>query len=149
MKVIQIKVVDNRVCRYFSLPRYITSGSAGLDLPACLDSSLEIFPGETRLISTGVAVYIADVKIAGIILPRSGLGHKYGIVLGNLVGLIDSDYQGELMISLWNRSQEKFIVRPGQRIAQLVFIPVIRVKFSVVLSFESSVRGLKGFGHSM
>lgn len=149
MKLIQIKIIDNRVFRYFPYLGYATSGSAGLDLPACLDSSLVIYPGETYLISTGIAIYISDVKIAGIILPRSGLGHKYGIVLGNLVGLIDSDYQGELMVSLWNRSQNKFIVQPGQRIAQLIFIPIIQVKFSVVSSFQPSARGSKGFGHSM
>lgn len=149
MKTIRIKIIDNRVHKFFCLPRYITAGSAGLDLTACLDTSLVIFPGETHLISSGVAIYIADVEIAGVILPRSGLGHKYGIVLGNLVGLIDSDYQGELIVSLWNRSQKKFIVEPGQRIAQLVFIPIIRVKFSIVTSFEVSTRGSRGFGHSM
>lgn len=149
MKTILIKITDSRFYKNFFLPKYITSGSAGLDLSACLDCSLVIYPGETHLISTGVAIYIADTTIAGIVLPRSGLGHKHGIVLGNLVGLIDSDYQGVLMISLWNRSQKKFVVEPGQRVAQLVFIPIIRVKFSIVLSFEPSARGVKGFGHSM
>lgn len=145
----QIKIVDDRVCKYFSLLKYATPGSAGLDLPACLDTTLVILPGETHLISIGIAVYISDKNIAGVILPRSGLGHKYGIVLGNLIGLIDSDYQGTLMVSLWNRSRKKFFITPGQRIAQLIFIPVIQVKFFLVASFELSVRGSKGFGHSM
>lgn len=149
MKVIQIKIVDDRIYKYFSLPAPATIGSAGLDLSACLDTALTIYPGETHLISTGIAVYIADVKVAGIILPRSGLGHKYGIVLGNLVGLIDSDYQGELMISLWNRSRKAFIINPGQRVAQLLFIPIVQFKFFVVSSFTPSMRGVKGFGHSM
>lgn len=148
MRDIEIKIIDNRVYQYLSCISYVTPGSAGLDLPACLDAPLVIAPGEVHLISTGIAVYIADVTIAGMILPRSGLGHKYGIVLGNLVGLIDSDYQGELMISLWNRSQKDFIVNLGQRIAQLVFFPVIQVKFSIVTSFKSTIRGSKGFGHS-
>lgn len=149
VKLIQIKIIDNRAYKYFSFLRYATPGSAGLDLPACLDSSLIMYPGENYLISTGIAIYIADVGIAGIILPRSGLGHKYGIILGNVIGLIDSDYQGELMISLWNRSQKEFVVRPGQRVAQLIFISVIQIKFSMVSSFDPSVRGSKGFGHSM
>lgn len=149
MKTIRIKVLDTRICKNFVFPRYVTSGSAGLDLSACLDQSLVIYPGETHLVSTGIAIYIEDVKIAGIILPRSGLGHNHGIVLGNLVGLIDSDYQGELMISLWNRGHKKFVVNPGQRIAQLIFIPIIQVRLSLVLSFEPSIRGIKGFGHSM
>lgn len=147
-KLIQVKIIDDRICRYFSLPKYVTSGSAGLDLPACLDSSLVMYPGETYLISTGIAIYIADVKIAGIILPRSGLGHNYGIVLGNLVGLIDSDYQGELMVSLWNRSRNQFVIKPGQRIAQLIFISVFQVQLFLVSSFEYSNRGFRGFGHS-
>lgn len=149
MKKIKIKIVDNRICEYLSCMSYATPGSAGLDLLACLDNSLVISPGEVHLISTGIAVHIADSSIAGMIVPRSGLGHKYGIVLGNLVGLIDSDYQGELMISLWNRGQKDFIIYLGQRIAQLIFFPVIQVKFSVVLSFESTtVRSTQGFGHS-
>ncbi len=149
MKIINIKIIDNRIYNHFCFPKYATSGSAGLDLPACLDMPLTIYPGKTHLISTGIAVYISDSKIAGIILPRSGLGHKYGIVLGNLVGLIDSDYQGEIMVSLWNRGSKKYIVYPGKRIAQLVFIPIIQVKFSVVKSFIPTERGSDGFGHSM
>lgn len=149
MRFIQIKIIDNRMYQYLPELRYITVGSAGLDLPACLDTTLVISPGETCLISIGIAVHIADTNIAGIILPRSGLGHKYGIVLGNLIGLIDSDYQGELMVSLWNRSEKKFYVKPGQRIAQLIFIPIIQVKFFLVSVFETSVRGSGGFGHSM
>lgn len=149
MRCIQIKIIDNRMYQYLPELRYITAGSAGLDLPACLDTTLTISPGETRLISIGIAIHIVDRKIAGVILPRSGLGHKYGIVLGNLIGLIDSDYQGELMVSLWNRSEQKFYIKPGQRIAQLIFIPIIQVKFVLVSIFETSVRGSRGFGHSM
>ncbi|URJ28480.1 dUTP diphosphatase [Candidatus Blochmannia vicinus (nom. nud.)] len=149
MKTINIKIIDNRVINYFCFPRYATVGSAGLDLPACLSEPLTIYPGETHLIYTGIAIHISDIKIAGVILPRSGLGHKYGIVLGNLVGLIDSDYQGELMVSLWNRGSKKYVVHPGKRIAQLIFIPIIQVKFSVVKSFIPTERGSDGFGHSM
>ncbi|WHL25097.1 MAG: dUTP diphosphatase [Candidatus Blochmannia vicinus] len=149
MKTINIKIIDNRVRNYFCCPRYATVGSAGLDLPACLNKPLTIYPGETHLIYTGIAIHISDARIAGVILPRSGLGHKYGIVLGNLVGLIDSDYQGELIVSLWNRGSKKYVVRPGKRVAQLVFIPIIQVKFSVVKSFIPTERGSNGFGHSM
>ncbi|URJ25438.1 dUTP diphosphatase [Candidatus Blochmannia ocreatus (nom. nud.)] len=150
MKIINIKIIDNRVYSYFCCPKYATAGSAGLDLPACLDDDLVIIPGKVYLISTGIAVHIADSSIAGIVLPRSGLGHKHGIVLGNLVGLIDSDYQGELMVSLWNRSAKEYIITPGKRIAQLVFISIFQVKFSIVESFLlPSVRGTRGFGHSI
>ncbi|URJ32701.1 dUTP diphosphatase [Blochmannia endosymbiont of Camponotus sp.] len=149
MKVINVKIIDNRIYKHFYLPKYATLGSAGLDLPACLDKPLTIYPGKTHLISTGIAIHISDTKIAGVILPRSGLGHKYGIVLGNLVGLIDSDYQGELIVSLWNRGSKKYIVYPGKRIAQLVFMPIIQVEFSIVKSFIPTERGSHGFGHSM
>ncbi|WP_331828705.1 dUTP diphosphatase [Candidatus Blochmannia sp. SNP] len=149
MKTVNIKIIDNRVRNHFRFPRYATAGSAGLDLPACLNKSLIIYPGETHLIYTGIAIHISDARIAGVILPRSGLGHKYGIVLGNLVGLIDSDYQGELIVSLWNRGSKEYVVHPGKRVAQLVFIPIIKVKFSVVKSFIPTKRGSNGFGHSM
>lgn len=148
IKKINVKILDNRIGVCFPLPAYSTPGAAGLDLCSCLDDSVALEPGETILISTGIAIYIADTNLAAVILPRSGLGHKHGIILGNLVGLIDSDYQGPLMISVWNRSQETFILRPGERIAQMVFIPIIHVEFSLVKSFKISERGEKGFGHS-
>ncbi|ADV33986.1 deoxyuridine 5'-triphosphate nucleotidohydrolase [Candidatus Blochmanniella vafra str. BVAF] len=149
-KTIDIKIVDNRVCRDFLLPRYMTEGSAGLDLFVCLDRPVIIYPNKTKLFSTGIAVYISDPKIAGIILPRSGLGHYHGIILSNSVGLIDSDYQGEIQVSLWNRGEEEFILTPGKRVAQLLFISLVQVQFSLVTSFKScSMRGTKGFGHSM
>ncbi|URJ29056.1 dUTP diphosphatase [Blochmannia endosymbiont of Camponotus sp. C-046] len=149
MKIINVKIINDKVYKNFSFPKYAALGSAGLDLSACLDKPLTICPGTTHLISTGIAVHIADSEIAGVILPRSGLGHKCGIVLGNLVGLIDSDYQGELMVSLWNRGLKKYVVYPGQRIAQLIFIPILPVKLSVVKSFIPTERGSNGFGHSM
>jgi dUTP pyrophosphatase len=145
---VQLKILNARVGRDFDLPRYATTGSAGLDLRVCIDEPMHIAPFETRLLPTGLAMYIADPGLAAVILPRSGLGHKHGIVLGNLVGLIDSDYQGELQISCWNRNQEHFTVQPGDRIAQLVFLPVVRATFSIVDSFAQTSRGEGGFGSS-
>lgn len=145
---IQIKILDPRVGNSIELPQYATAGSAGLDLRVCIDEPLQIGSQETVLLPTGLAIYIADPGLAAVILPRSGLGHKHGIVLGNLVGLIDSDYQGELKISCWNRNTEHFTINPGDRIAQLVFLPVVRVAFSVVESFTESSRGEGGFGSS-
>ncbi|MBV7388526.1 dUTP diphosphatase [Pasteurellaceae bacterium TAE3-ERU1] len=148
MKSIDLKILDPRIGRDFPLPAYATPGSAGLDLRAMLDAPLRLKPGETQLIPTGIAVHVADANLAAVILPRSGLGHKNGIVLGNLVGLIDSDYQGPLMVSLWNRGQSEFTVEVGDRIAQLVFVPVVQAQFNVVDDFEASERGAGGFGHS-
>jgi len=146
--VIQLKILDPRVGDSIPLPTYATSGSAGLDLRVCIDEPIDIEPSQTVLLPTGIAIYIADPNMAAVILPRSGLGHKNGIVLGNLVGLIDSDYQGELKISCWNRSQERFTINPGERIAQLVVIPVIQPAFEVVNEFMQSNRGDGGFGSS-
>lgn len=148
MKKIDVKILDKRIGKEFPLPAYATSGSAGLDLRACLDVPLAVSPGETTLIPTGIAIHIDDASLAGVILPRSGLGHKHGIVLGNLVGLIDSDYQGQLMVSVWNRGRIPFVVEPGERIAQMVFVPVIQAEFNIVDDFTSSDRGDGGFGHS-
>lgn len=148
MKQIELKILDPRIGNEFPLPEHATAGSAGMDLRACIDSPLIIAPGETQLIPTGIAIHIADPKLAATILPRSGLGHKHGIVLGNLVGLIDSDYQGPLMVSCWNRSSEPFTLAPGERLAQLVFLPVVQATFEIVDSFDSSARGEGGFGHS-
>ncbi|MDR3478070.1 MAG: dUTP diphosphatase [Gammaproteobacteria bacterium] len=145
---IQLKILDQRLGATFPLPRYETQDSAGLDLRACLDTALTIGPGETHLIPTGLAIYIGDPNLAAVILPRSGLGHKHGLVLGNLVGLIDADYQGPLMISCWNRNQVAYTIEPGDRIAQLVFLPIARVNFAVVNDFNESSRGTGGFGHS-
>lgn len=142
----QLKVLDPRLGREIPLPAHATGGSAGMDLRACLQEPLVLEPGQTQLIPTGVAVYIEDPGLAGIILPRSGLGHKHGIVLGNLVGLIDSDYQGELMVSCWNRSQSTFTVEVGERIAQLVLVPVVQAEFTVVDDFVASERSAGGFG---
>ncbi|HAD68834.1 MAG TPA: dUTP diphosphatase [Acinetobacter radioresistens] len=147
MKV-QIKVLDTRLGNEWPLPAYATSGSAGLDLRACLDEAVQIKPGETILVKTGMAIYIEDLNFAGLILPRSGLGHKHGIVLGNLVGLIDSDYQGELMVSVWNRSQTIFTLEPGERLAQYVLVPVVQAQFEQVNEFTASERGTGGFGHT-
>ena len=147
MKV-QLKVLDSRLGNEWPLPTYATTGSAGLDLRACLDSAIQIEPGQTVLVKTGMAVYIEDPNIAGLILPRSGLGHKHGIVLGNLVGLIDSDYQGELMVSVWNRSQSSFQLEPGERLAQYVLVPVLQAEFEQVDEFTASERGTGGFGHT-
>lgn len=148
MKPIDVKILDSRIGTEFPLPAYATEGSAGLDLRACVDGPLVIGPGETKLIETGIAIHIGDPSLAATILPRSGLGHKHGIVLGNLVGLIDSDYQGPLMVSCWNRGSEVFTVEPGDRIAQLVFLPVVQAEFNVVSSFDETERGQGGFGHS-
>ena len=146
MKKIQVKVLDARVGKDLPLPAYATDGSAGLDLRAVLDQPYELKPGESTLIKTGLAIYIADPHLAAVILPRSGLGHKHGIVLGNLVGLIDSDYQGELMVSCWNRGQSAFTINPGERVAQLVFVPVVRAEFEMVNEFHATARGAGGFG---
>jgi dUTP pyrophosphatase len=144
--LIQIKLLDPRLGREFALPEYATPGSAGLDLRACLPAPLTLEPGQTTLIQTGLALHIADPAYAGLILPRSGLGHKHGIVLGNLVGLIDSDYQGELMISCWNRGTTRFVIEPGERIAQLVIVPVVQARFERVTEFTASQRADGGFG---
>lgn len=148
MQAIQLKILNSKIGQEFPLPTYATEGSAGLDLRACLDEPLQLAPNETKLIPTGLAIYIADPSLAATILPRSGLGHKHGIVLGNLIGLIDSDYQGELLISCWNRGTEHFTIQPGDRIAQLVFVPVIRATFKIVDEFAATERGEGGFGHS-
>lgn len=148
MAEIQLKILNPLVGKEIPLPQYATSGSAGLDLRACLKEPLIIEPGSTHLIPTGLAIHIGDPGLAATILPRSGLGHKHGIVLGNLVGLIDSDYQGELMVSCWNRGQTTYTVQPGERIAQLVVLPVVQAKFALVEDFDQSTRGAGGFGHS-
>ena len=148
MQKIQLKVLDARLGDTIELPDYATSGSAGLDLRACLDDELVLEPGATILIPTGLAIHIDDPSLAAVILPRSGLGHKHGIVLGNLVGLIDSDYQGQLFVSCWNRSQTAFTINVGERIAQMVFVPVVQVAFEQVDEFTSSERGTGGFGHT-
>lgn len=145
---IQMKILDPRIGTTFPLPRYETSESAGLDLRACLDAPLVIEPNETHLIPTGLSIYIGDPQLAAVILPRSGLGHKYGLVLGNLVGLIDADYQGPLMISCWNRGQVAYAIEPGDRIAQLVFLPIARIQFDIVNAYTETSRGSGGFGHS-
>ena len=147
-RTIQIKILDARVGDSIALPSYATSGSAGIDLRVCIDAPLQIAPQQTVLLPTGLAMYIADPELAAVILPRSGLGHKHGLVLGNLVGLIDSDYQGELKISCWNRGQDHFTVNPGDRMAQLVFVPIVQVAFSVVDGFVETTRGEGGFGSS-
>lgn len=146
MKQLQIKILDDKLGRDFPLPTYSTEGSAGLDLRACLSTPLSIQPNETQLIGTGMAIHIADPGYAAMLLPRSGLGHKLGIVLGNLVGLIDSDYQGEVKISCWNRSSKAFIINPGDRIAQMIIVPVVQPSFEIVDDFETSDRGEGGFG---
>lgn len=143
---LQVRVLDPRIGDTIPLPEYATDGSAGLDLRACLDQPLTLEPGQTELLKTGLAIHIGDPSLAAMILPRSGLGHKHGIVLGNLVGLIDSDYQGELMVSCWNRGNTPFTIEAGERIAQLVLVPVIQAEFELVDSFESSDRGAGGFG---
>lgn len=148
MKKLQVKLLDPRIGNEFPLPEYATPGSAGLDLRACLDSTLTLEPGQTELISTGLSIHIEDPGLCAMILPRSGLGHKHGIVLGNLVGLIDSDYQGQLFVSCWNRGQTTFEVKPGERIAQLVLVPVVQAEFEVVDEFSDSHRGEGGFGSS-
>ena len=148
MKQLQIKVLDPRVGKEFPFPEYSTEGSAGMDLRACLDQPLNLDPGETQLIPTGFAIYIEDPGLAAFILPRSGLGHKHGIVLGNLVGLIDSDYQGQLFVSCWNRGNIEYTIKPGERIAQLVIMPVVQVALLPVEEFASTNRGSGGFGSS-
>lgn len=148
MKRVQIKAIDPRLGTEFPLPEYATAGSAGLDLRACLDASIIIAAGETKLIPTGFAMHMEDSGMAAVILPRSGLGHKHGIVLGNLVGLIDSDYQGQVYVSCWNRSGSDFEIEPGARIAQLVFVPVVQAAWELVEDFESTDRGAGGFGHT-
>lgn len=145
---LKVRILDRRLGREFPLPAYATSGSAGLDLRACLDGPLTLQPGKAELIPTGMAIHLQDPGLAAVVLPRSGLGHKHGVVLGNLVGLIDSDYQGQLMVSCWNRAHEPFTIQPGERIAQLVVVPVVQVALEVVDSFEDSARGAGGFGHS-
>ena len=145
---IKLKVLDTRIGSDFPLPSYATEGSAGLDLRACVDATTTVAPGETILIPTGISIFIDDPSLAAVILPRSGLGHKHGIVLGNLVGLIDSDYQGPLMVSMWNRGTKTFSVEAGDRIAQLVFVPVIQAEFEIVDEYTSSERGEGGFGHT-
>jgi len=148
LKPVQIKILDPRLGTEFPLPDYATGGSAGMDLRACIDEPLLIAPGDTRLIPTGFAMHMQDSGLAAVILPRSGLGHKHGIVLGNLVGLIDSDYQGQVFVSCWNRSEADFTVEPGARIAQLVFLPIVRARWERVAEFEASDRGGGGFGHT-
>ena len=148
MKKIQLKILDQRIGKEIPLPAHATEGSAGMDLRACIDNTITLNPGDTELIPTGVAIHIADSGLAATILPRSGLGHKHGIVLGNLVGLIDSDYQGQLFVSCWNRGNKTFNIEVGDRIAQLVFVPVVQCDFDVVDEFDASDRGEGGFGHS-
>lgn len=145
---LQVKILDSRLGTTWPLPHHATAGSAGIDLRACLDTPLLLQPNSTVLVKTGLAIYIADPHYAGLILPRSGLGHKHGIVLGNLVGLIDSDYQGELMVSVWNRGTSAFMLEPGERMAQYVLVPVIQAQFDIVTEFEQSERGSGGFGHT-
>lgn len=148
MRSIELKILDPRLGDQIPLPHYATSGSAGLDMRACIDEPLVVAPGETVLVPTGLAIHIGDASLAAVLLPRSGLGHKHGLVLGNLTGLIDSDYQGQVYISCWNRGSASYEVQPGERIAQMVFVNVEQVHFSVVEEFEDSARGAGGFGHS-
>ena len=148
MRSIELKIPDPRVGHSIPLPQYATAGSAGLDMRACIDDAITVAPGETVLIPTGLAIHVADPGLAAVLLPRSGLGHKHGLVLGNLTGLIDSDYQGQIYISCWNRSSTSYEVQPAERIAQMVFIPVEQVEFKVVEEFAGSDRGTGGFGHS-
>ena len=148
MQIVKVKLLDPRIGKEFPLPQHATAGSAGMDLRACLKEPLVLKPGDTALIPSGIAIHIDDPGYAAVLLPRSGLGHKHGIVLGNLVGLIDSDYQGEVLVSCWNRGKSEFTVNPGERIAQMVILPVVQAKFEVVSDFEESKRGAGGFGHS-
>jgi dUTP pyrophosphatase len=148
MQSIQLKILDPRIGSEYPLPDYATDGSAGMDLRACLDETLILEPGQTELLPTGMAIHIADPGLAAMLLPRSGLGHKHGIVLGNLIGLIDSDYQGQLFVSCWNRGHSAFTIEPGERIAQMIFVPVVRAGFEVVEEFVDSDRGAGGFGHT-
>ena len=148
MHALQARIIDPRLGRDWPLPHYATEGSAGLDLRAMLDQPLVLEPGQTELLPTGLAIHIADPGLAAMILPRSGLGHKHGVVLGNLVGLIDSDYQGELKVSCWNRSDKAFTIEPGERIAQMVLVPVLQARLEIVEEFDNSARGAGGFGHT-
>ncbi|MEQ3634513.1 dUTP diphosphatase [Thalassolituus sp.] len=148
MHKLQVKVLDPRLGDSIPMPEYATSGSAGLDLRACIDAPITLNPGDTILVKTGLSIYIQDPSLAAVILPRSGLGHKHGIVLGNLVGLIDSDYQGELMVSCWNRGKDAFTLDIGERLAQLVLVPVVQAQFELVTEFDETERGEGGFGHS-
>ncbi len=148
MRSIELKILDPRVGDAIPLPHYATAGSAGLDMRACIDEPVTVAPGDTVLIPTGLAIHIADASLAAVLLPRSGLGHKHGLVLGNLTGLIDSDYQGQVFVSCWNRGSKSYEIKPAERIAQMVFVPVEQVRFDVVEEFESSDRGAGGFGHS-
>jgi dUTP pyrophosphatase len=148
MHKVELKILDKRIGSEFPVPRRATDGSAGLDLCACIDEHIHIAPGETHLIPTGIAIHINEKNVAAMLLPRSGLGHKHGIVLGNLVGLIDSDYQGQVFVSLWNRGDKPFALEPGDRIAQMIFVPVVLTEFEVVDDFSESSRGAGGFGHT-
>ncbi len=148
MSKVEVKILDPRIGTQFPLPDYATPGAAGMDLRACVDDALEVAPGATHLIPTGIALHMADSGLAAVLLPRSGLGHKHGIVLGNLVGLIDSDYQGQVFVSCWNRGAVPFTLEPGERIAQMVFVPVVRARLEVVKEFRASERGAGGFGSS-
>ena len=148
MKKIQIKLIDKRLGDEFPIPNFATEGSAGLDLCGCINKSLTINPNSTVLISAGFAMYIADKSFAAMLLPRSGLGHKHGIVLGNLTGLIDSDYQGEILVSCWNRGNTSFTIQPGDRIAQMIIVPIEQPNFEFVDSFDETIRGVGGFGHT-
>jgi dUTP pyrophosphatase len=145
---LQVRILDPRIGAEFPLPQYATSGSAGLDLRACIDAPLTLEPGQVELIATGLSIHIADPALAAVMLPRSGLGHKHGVVLGNLVGLIDSDYQGALMVSCWNRGATRYQILPGERIAQLIVVPVVQVQLEIVSEFTATSRGAGGFGHS-
>ena len=147
-KIIDVKVIDKRILDDFGIPSYQTDGSAGIDLKACIDEAIDLAPGETELIPSGIAIHINDPNLAAVILPRSGLGHKHGLVLGNLVGLIDSDYQGQIFISCWNRGNNSVLIEPGLRLAQMVFVPVEQVEFRIVEQFDVSQRGEGGFGHT-
>jgi dUTP pyrophosphatase len=148
LRALKVRILDARIGREIPLPHYATSGSAGLDLRACLDAPLTLAPGQAELIPTGLAIHLDDPGLAAVLLPRSGLGHKHGIVLGNLVGLVDSDYQGQVMVSCWNRGHDAYTITPGERIAQMVVVPVVQVDFEIVDSFTESLRGAGGFGSS-
>tara|TARA_B100000579_G_scaffold340662_1_gene292327 strand:- start:478 stop:942 length:465 start_codon:yes stop_codon:yes gene_type:complete len=148
LRSIELKILDSKIGKSIPLPQIATEGSAGMDMRACIDSELTVLPGDTLLVPTGIAIHIADKNLAAVLLPRSGLGHKHGLVLGNLTGLIDSDYQGQIFISCWNRGEKVYTIGPGDRIAQMVFIPIEQVKFDVVDDFKESDRGEGGFGHS-
>ena len=148
MRAIELKILDSRLGKSIPLPNYATDGSAGLDMRACIDEPLTVSPGETELVPTGLAIHIGDEGLAAVLLPRSGLGHKHGLVLGNLTGLIDSDYQGQIFISCWNRGSKTYEIKPGERIAQMLFVPVEQIRFVVVDEFENSERSDGGFGHS-